>query len=52
MKQINPEGKVLLSSGYSINGQAAEIMERPTGMKVCKELTQDRRYLTNIQKEG
>jgi hypothetical protein len=51
MKQINPEGKVLLSSGYSINGQAAEIMERPTGMKVLKELIQDRRYLTNIQKE-
>jgi two-component system cell cycle sensor histidine kinase/response regulator CckA len=28
MKEINPNVKVLLSSGYSINGQAAEIMAR------------------------
>lgn len=28
MREINPEIKVLLSSGYSIDGQAAEIMER------------------------
>jgi CheY-like chemotaxis protein len=28
LKQINPEIKVLLSSGYSISGQAAEILER------------------------
>ena len=28
LKQINPEIKVLLSSGYSINGQATEILER------------------------
>jgi CheY-like chemotaxis protein len=28
MKEINPDVKVLLSSGYSINGQAAEILER------------------------
>ncbi len=28
LKKINPEIKVLLSSGYSINGQAAEIMNR------------------------
>jgi len=28
MKEINPEVKVLLSSGYSIDGQATEIMER------------------------
>lgn len=28
MKDINPEVKVLLSSGYSIEGQATEIMER------------------------
>ena len=28
MKEINPEIKVLLSSGYSIDGQATEIMER------------------------
>ena len=28
MKDINPEMKVLLSSGYSINGQATEILDR------------------------
>ncbi len=28
LKEINPDIKVLLSSGYSINGQAQEIMER------------------------
>jgi two-component system, cell cycle sensor histidine kinase and response regulator CckA len=28
LKEINPEVKVLLSSGYSINGQASEIIER------------------------
>lgn len=28
MKEINPSVKVLLSSGYSINGQATEILER------------------------
>ncbi|MGE5256847.1 MAG: PAS domain S-box protein [Hyphomicrobiales bacterium] len=28
LKQINPGAKVLLSSGYSINGQASQIMER------------------------
>ena len=28
LKAMNPELKVLLSSGYSINGQAAEILER------------------------
>ena len=28
MKEINPDIKVLLSSGYSINGQASEILER------------------------
>ncbi len=28
LKKINPEIKVLLSSGYSINGQATEILER------------------------
>ncbi|MBW1741586.1 MAG: response regulator [Deltaproteobacteria bacterium] len=28
MKQINPDIKVLLSSGYSIDGQATEILER------------------------
>jgi len=28
LKKINPEIKILLSSGYSINGQASEIMDR------------------------
>ncbi|MCU0591466.1 MAG: PAS domain S-box protein [Desulfobacterales bacterium] len=28
LKQINPQARVLLSSGYSINGQASQIMER------------------------
>ena len=28
LREINPDIKVLLSSGYSINGQATEILER------------------------
>ena len=28
MKEINPDIKVLLSSGYSINGEASEILKR------------------------
>ncbi len=28
LKEINPNIKVLLSSGYSINGQATEILDR------------------------
>jgi CheY-like chemotaxis protein len=28
LKRINPNVKVLLCSGYSINGQASKIMER------------------------
>ena len=28
LKEINPDIKVLLSSGYSIDGQATEILER------------------------
>ena len=28
IKQIDPEAKILLSSGYSINGQATEILKR------------------------
>jgi two-component system, cell cycle sensor histidine kinase and response regulator CckA len=28
LKEINPDIKVLLSSGYSINGAATEIMDR------------------------
>ena len=28
LKEINPDIKVLLASGYSINGQTTEIMDR------------------------
>ena len=28
LKEINPDIKVLLSSGYNINGQAQEILDR------------------------
>jgi CheY-like chemotaxis protein len=28
LKELNPDIKVLLSSGYSINGQATKILER------------------------
>ena len=28
LKDINPKVKVILSSGYSINGQATEILDR------------------------
>ena len=28
LKEINPDSKVLLSSGYSINGQATEILKQ------------------------
>ena len=28
LKQINPEVKVLLSSGYSVDGQATKILDR------------------------
>jgi len=28
LREINPEAKVLLSSGYSINGEAKTIMDR------------------------
>ncbi len=28
MKELDPDIKVLLASGYSINGQATEIMDR------------------------
>ena len=28
LKEINPEVKVLLSSGYSIDGEASKILER------------------------
>jgi CheY-like chemotaxis protein len=28
LKEINPDIKVLLASGYSLNGQATEILER------------------------
>lgn len=39
MKEINPDIKVLLSSGYSINGQATEILERGCNGFIQKPFT-------------
>ncbi len=39
MKEINPNIKVLLSSGYSINGQATEILERGCNGFIQKPFT-------------
>ena len=39
MKEINPDIKVLLSSGYSINGQAKEILERGCNGFIQKPFT-------------
>jgi len=52
MKEINPDIKVLLSSGYSIDGQATKILQRgcdgfiqkPFNMK---ELSQELRKILN-----
>jgi len=54
MKEINPDIKVLLSSGYSIDGQAAEIVDRgcdgfiqkPFNMKVLSQ--EVRKILDNV----
>ena len=35
IKEINPDVKVLLSSGYSLEGQASEIIERGCNGFVC-----------------
>jgi PAS domain S-box-containing protein len=39
LKQINPKVKVLLSSGYSINGQAVEIIDRGCSGFIQKPFT-------------
>jgi CheY-like chemotaxis protein len=39
MKEINPEIKVLLSSGFSIDGEASEILERGCNGFVQKPFT-------------
>ncbi|GAJ22162.1 unnamed protein product, partial [marine sediment metagenome] len=52
LKKINPDIKVLLSSGYSINGEATEIMERgcsgfiqkPFNMKELAQKTREVLY--------
>ncbi len=41
MKEINPNIKVLLSSGYSINGQATEILKRGCNGFLQKPFTMD-----------
>ena len=52
MKKINPDIKILLSSGYSINGQATEIMDRGCDGFIqkpfkLKELSQKLREILN-----
>lgn len=39
LKEINPDSKVLLSSGYSINGQATEILKRGCAGFIQKPFT-------------
>ena len=46
LRKINPDVKVLLSSGYSINGQAAEILERG-----CNGFIQKPFGLNNLSKK-
>ena len=41
IKKINPQAKVLLSSGYSLNGQASRIMERGCDGFIQKPFTLD-----------
>jgi nitrogen-specific signal transduction histidine kinase/ActR/RegA family two-component response regulator len=41
IKRINPQAKVLLSSGYSLNGQASRIMERGCDGFIQKPFTLD-----------
>jgi CheY-like chemotaxis protein len=55
MKEINPDIKVLLSSGYSIDGQATEIMERGCNGFIqkpfnLKELSQELRKILDQEK--
>jgi CheY-like chemotaxis protein len=39
IRQINPDARVLLSSGYSLNGQASKIMERGCSGFIQKPFT-------------
>ncbi len=39
MKEVNPNVKVLLSSGYSIDGEAAKILERGCKSFIQKPFT-------------
>ncbi|MBW2019515.1 MAG: response regulator [Deltaproteobacteria bacterium] len=39
MKEINPDAKVLLSSGFSIDGEASEILERGCNGFIQKPFT-------------
>ena len=41
LKKINPDLKTLLSSGYSIDGQAAEILKRGCNGFIQKPFTLD-----------
>ena len=46
LKEIHPEIKVLLSSGYSINGLATKILERG-----CDDFIQKPFYMTDLSKQ-
>ncbi len=55
IKKLNPEVKVLLSSGYSINGQAREILERGCNGFIQKPFTLNdlsRKVRTILDREG
>jgi len=57
MKEIDPDIKVLLSSGYSINGQATEIMDRGCNGFIqkpfkMKELSQKLREILDESENG
>jgi len=41
LKRLNPEVKVLLSSGYSINGKAEELLDRGCNDFIQKPFTMD-----------
>ena len=57
IKEINPKVKVLLSSGYSIDGQAEEILEQMCNAFIqkpfsMKELSQSIRKILDKQFAG
>ena len=56
MKEIDPDIKVLLSSGYSINGQVTEILDRGCNGFIqkpfkMKELSQELREILDEKQE-